>query len=256
MKPGVPAGQRVYAVGDIHGRADLLDGMRQSIAEDLEEFPINAPAIVFLGDYVDRGPDSRVVLDRLTASPFPARIVPLRGNHEAMLLQFLNNPETLTTWRHNGGLETLYSYGLDVREVRLGRGYEEAAYELRKLIPAAHLEFLRATPLSFTSGDYFFCHAGVRPEIDLTEQTEEDLLWIREEFTASERDFGKVVIHGHTPVSEPEIHHNRINIDTGAYISNRLTCLVLEDDRQRFLTPSWPPGKARPKALPSVCKRI
>jgi serine/threonine protein phosphatase 1 len=164
------------------------------------------------------------------------QVVPLRGNHEVMLLKFLRDPATGADWRYNGGLETLHSYGLDVSEFRAGGQFEKVAERFRVALPPTHLEFIQQTKLSFAIGDYFFCHAGVRPRIPFEQQREDDLLWIREDFLSSNVNHGKIVVHGHTPVLAPEVKHNRINIDTGAYISGRLTTLVLEGKRQEFLS--------------------
>ena len=195
---------------------------------------------MFLGDYVDRGPNSRGVLERLATERFPTPIIALRGNHEAMLFDFLAEPETASNWRRIGGLETLHSYGLDVSKVRAGRGYREAAEAFREALPNSHLDFLKKTLPCFSAGDYYFCHAGVRPGVPLDAQNEQDLLWMRDPFLSSQANFGKLIVHGHTPVTAPDIRPNRINIDTGAYISGRLTCLVLEADERRFL----PAGEA------------
>jgi serine/threonine protein phosphatase 1 len=234
--PTLPAGQRIYAIGDIHGRLDLLNQMTSLITADLVLHPSSNPLVVFLGDYIDRGPESKEVVERLARRDFPVSFIALRGNHESILLQFLQNPHIGAMWLQNGGLETLYSYGLEVRSLRAGqRSFLEAERDFRSLLPAHHLAFFNECQLSFSAGDYFFCHAGVRPGVDLQAQPEEDLLWIREPFLRSDEDFGKVVVHGHTPVSQPEIHPNRINIDTGAYISGHLTALVIENASRRFL---------------------
>jgi serine/threonine protein phosphatase 1 len=233
--PRVPEGARIYAIGDIHGRADLLTEVMELIAADLQRQMPETAATVLLGDYVDRGPDSKGVLDVLAADQFPTVIMPLMGNHEAMLLSFLADPGT-GLWAKNGGVETVHSYGVDARPFRGGRALEETARALREAMPAEHVQFLRSLRISYSIGDYFFCHAGVRPGVPLEQQAEHDLLWIREAFLSNEKSYGKVVVHGHTPGMEPEIHPNRINIDTGAYVSGRLTCLVLEGSTQRFLS--------------------
>jgi serine/threonine protein phosphatase 1 len=235
-KPRVPDGLRVYAIGDIHGRADLLGRLITQIADDIERSPIPTSLCVLLGDYVDRGSQSRFVLDMLSADLFPTEMVPLRGNHEMMFLEFLSDAGAGASWRGNGGVETVHSYGIDVSGFRKGRDLEQVAHQFRSEVPAAHIEFLRKTQLSITVGDYFFCHAGIRPGVPLDLQQEEDLLWIREEFLFSEVDHGKVIVHGHTPVLEPDVRPNRINVDTGAYITGRLSALVLEEERQRFLS--------------------
>jgi serine/threonine protein phosphatase 1 len=230
----VPEGERIYAVGDIHGRADLLARMRQLIAEDMVGQPIRATTVL-LGDYVDRGSESPGVLQLLTGGAFPTSLVALKGNHEKMMLDFLNRRASGQDWVRNGGLETLHAYGVDCSAVRSGRGFDAAAATLRARLPVRHLAFLEALQLHFTCGDYFFCHAGVRPGRPLERQEERDLLWIRDEFLHSPASFGKVIVHGHTPREKPEVLDNRINVDTGAYISGRLTCLVVEGEERRFL---------------------
>ena len=233
--PHLPDGRRLYAIGDIHGRADLLSKMIQLIVEDLTRSPSPKALTVFLGDYIDRGPDSFGVLELLTAGVLPTDVVTLRGNHELMLLDFLSEATTGLIWRQNGGLETLHSYGLDVTDLRAGQNLVNLANEFRQKLPVAHLAFIHNTTSWYTFGDYFFSHAGVRPGVPLEQQRERDLLWIRAEFLNSKAYHGKVVVHGHTPVMEPQVEDNRINIDTGAYISGRLTCLVLERSKQRFI---------------------
>jgi serine/threonine protein phosphatase 1 len=225
---------RLYAIGDIHGRLDLLERAIAAIAADVEE---NGPAAltVTLGDYVDRGPASRGVIERLSVNPFPTPYVALKGNHEGLLEAFLTDPAVGPHWRQLGGLETLHSYGVPVAEMMLGRGYAEASERLRIALPAAHMNFLRSLKTSLIHGRYFLCHAGVRPGVPLARQSEEDLMWIREAFLSSTMDFGKIVVHGHTPGPEPEVLANRINIDTGAFATGRLTCIALAEDGHRFL---------------------
>jgi len=231
----IPDGGRVYAVGDIHGRSDLLLVVRELIAADCRQGSWSSVTTVFLGDYVDRGSDSRGVLRVLADEPFPTQTIFLKGNHEAMMLAFLADAERWTGWLANGGVETLRSYGVPVRDLRRPGGPAEAARRLQEALPASHRNFLGNLQLSYSVGDYFFCHAGVRPGLPLDRQVEEDLIWIREDFLLSSAAFGKVVVHGHTPVQEPEVLPNRVNLDTGAYISGRLTCLVLEGATRRFL---------------------
>jgi serine/threonine protein phosphatase 1 len=227
-------GMRIYCIGDIHGRADLLAHMQERIAADLKRRPNHESLIIYLGDYIDRGPQSAQVLD-LLAKPAPAPHFALRGNHETMMLDFLRDMRTLDIWRRLGGMETLVSYGIDVSDVAMGLGYEEARQTLLSKLPERHLNLLKNMRLSLEVGDYFFCHAGVRPGIALEAQSEVDLTTIRHDFLGSDDDFGRIVIHGHTPVAEPEIKKNRINIDTGAFASGRLTCLVIEPKGFFFL---------------------
>jgi serine/threonine protein phosphatase 1 len=174
-------------------------------------------------------------LTLLTSGDIPGELVALRGNHEAMILQFLETPDSLEMWRKNGGLETLHSYGVPVSEVMRGSGFERAREALKMAMPLAHLRFLNDTLPSATFGDYFFCHAGVRPGLPLEAQSHEDLLWIREEFLTYPGDFGKLVVHGHTPVTDAELRPNRINVDTGAFMTGHLSCLVLDGDQKQIL---------------------
>lgn len=227
--------RRAYVIGDIHGRRDLLDRMVSEIERDVADQNIAECVTVTLGDYVDRGPHSRGVLDRLSGNPFPTRYIALRGNHEELFETFLTDPKIGPGWREVGGLETLHSYGVPVRDLMLGKNYEQASTALIAALPSSHREFLSSLQLSAEFGQFFLCHAGIRPGVRFEEQRTEDLLWIRNEFLNSAMDFGKRVIHGHTPVEQPEVLPNRINIDTGAFITGRLTCVVLEADSHRFL---------------------
>jgi serine/threonine protein phosphatase 1 len=225
----------MYVIGDIHGRLDLLDQLVRKIDLDMKQAPTADVLTITLGDYIDRGPNSRGVLECLAQNPFPTPYVPLKGNHEELLERFLDDPSLASRWRHLGGLETLHSYGVSVSPLMLGKGYEQAADSLRAAIPQTHFEFLGRLQFSAHSRSYFLCHAGIRPSIALEDQRIEDLLWIRDEFLQSRMNFGKRVIHGHSPTEWPEILPNRINIDTGAYLTGRLTCLVLEGEQIRFL---------------------
>lgn len=235
VRPFVPDGLRIYAVGDIHGRADLLEQLLSRIDADLRERPIREAVHVFLGDYIDRGLDSASVLDQLIERTQIHRTVCLKGNHELYLSEFLGNPGILKAWAQYGALPTLMSYGLTPT---MNAGPEEQAdlaASLSKIMPKSHNEFLADLKLSFTCGDFFFVHAGVRPGTPLSRQREDDLLWIREDFLLHEEPFEKIIVHGHTPVMEPEVRQNRINIDTGAYATGRLTCLKLEHDKIEFI---------------------
>lgn len=228
----VPEGKRIYAIGDIHGRADLLDAMLDAIAADCGD--ISKAQLVFLGDYVDRGEDSRTVIDRLIElSKSKTDTVFLKGNHEASMLDFLSNPEDLPHWLNWGGLETAESYGVDAALPN-----DLLAGELQKNIPPEHLKFLKSLSLTHKEGDYLFVHAGIRPGSPLEEQTEEDMLWIRSRFhnaSVSDRpDF--VVVHGHTPEDKPVDAGWRINVDTGACYGGALTAVVLEGAERWFLS--------------------
>jgi serine/threonine protein phosphatase 1 len=234
QRPRIPNGVRIYAVGDVHGRIDLLEQVLSRIDADQAAYPARS-IHVFLGDYVDRGPSSRQVLDRLIERSRTQKTIALKGNHEAMIAQFLENPDVLDQWRRFGGLETLISYGLEpsmrndaLERVRLAGALDHA-------LPAEHRAFLLGLVPSFMCGDYFFVHAGVRPGIPLSRQQEHDLLWIRNDFLVHEEDYSKIIVHGHSPVLLPEVRPNRINIDTGAYVTGRLSCLVLEGDELLFI---------------------
>jgi serine/threonine protein phosphatase 1 len=225
---------RIYAIGDIHGRLDLLDRAIAAIERDMKERG-GAALTVTLGDYVDRGPASCGVLERLSVNPFPTPYVALKGNHETFLAGFMADPSLGPQWREYGGLETLDSYGVSIGRFMLGRNYDDAARALQEALPATHAGFLQSLKTSYSYGNYFLCHAGVRPGVPLDSQDEHDLLWIRNEFLASDVDFGKIVVHGHTPVEQPEVKANRINIDTGAFATGQLTCVALDSAGHRFL---------------------
>lgn len=230
VKPRLPDGVRIYAIGDVHGRADLLQSLLTVIDADLARSAPERAIQVFLGDYVDRGPDSRAVLDILIERSKSHETVCLKGNHEVFLLEVLKDPARLEEWRHYGGLLTLVSYGINPTMNPMPEQQIELIEGLRQALPPEHLSFLQQLRPSFACGDFFFVHAGVKPGVALERQKEEDLLWIREEFLESERRFGKYVVHGHTPVSVPDIRSNRINIDTGAYATGNLTLLTIQGD--------------------------
>lgn len=233
--PRTAPGERVYAVGDVHGRADLLDAMIALIRDDLTARPPEGirPWLVMLGDYVDRGPDSRGVLARLVAGPWPVglRRVFLKGNHEDMMLRLLRGaPGLAGLWLANGGAETLGSYGVAATDTGALPARLDAA------LPADHRRFLEGLDLLHASGDYLFVHAGIRPGVPLDRQAPEDLMWIREPFLSAAHALGAVVVHGHTIHAAPVEQGNRIGIDTGAYASDVLTCLVLEGATRRYLS--------------------
>ncbi len=222
-------------IGDIHGRLDLLNRLIAAIWDDAARAQ-GENLTITLGDYIDRGPDSKGVLERLSCNPFPDQYIALKGNHEDILLRTLSDPDALSSWRRLGGLETLHSFRIPLDDVMRGKGYGAVADELNSALSKNHRDFLASLRPSLTVGRYFFCHAGVRPGVPLSAQTEADLLWIREEFLNWRRGFEKIIVHGHTPIPEPEVLSNRINIDTGAFVTGRLTCMVLEAGTYRFLT--------------------
>jgi serine/threonine protein phosphatase 1 len=230
-QPRLPDGIRIYALGDIHGRADLLKQVFTVIDADIARNPAPRPVEVFLGDYIDRGPDSAHTLDLLLERSLYSETVFLKGNHEAYFLEVLRDPTKLEDWRQFGGLQTLMSYGIQPSLNPDAAEQTSLIDALLEVMPSDHLQFLQSLKPSFECGDFYFVHAGVRPGIPLNEQQEHDLLWIRDEFLNSTENFGKFIVHGHTPVREPDIRPSRINIDTGAYATGNLTLLTIEGSR-------------------------
>ncbi|MCH8997194.1 MAG: serine/threonine protein phosphatase [Proteobacteria bacterium] len=237
-RAAVPEGSLICAIGDIHGRADLLARLHESLArlaagrQDLQE-----RVVIYLGDYIDRGPASREVLDQLCGPPLKGfRAIHLTGNHEETLLRFLEDPQVGGAWLAMGGGATLRSYGVDFAPgpqeaedlVRLSRA-------LRAALPPGHLAFLQKLALRHRAGGYFFVHAGIRPGRPLEDQAPEDLLWIRQPFLRAWRRHDAVIVHGHCAHQTPQVRHNRIGIDTGAYLTDRLTCLVLQGSERALL---------------------
>ncbi len=232
----VPEGLRIYAFGDVHGRFDLLEALYAEVRLDVARRPAARTAEIFLGDYIDRGRQSREVLEWLiSASPATDERTCLLGNHEDMLLRVVDDPEATPTWLQNGGLATLISYGAvspnDLSRLTLA----EARTAFLAAFPPKHRAFVERLPRLATAGGYLFVHAGLRPGRAVEDQDPDDLVWIREPFLSSDADFGMRIVHGHTPVATPEIRPNRINVDTGAVFTGRLTCLVLEAEGWRFL---------------------
>lgn len=237
VSPRVPENCRVYAIGDIHGRADLLGRLHGQILDDAKTAPDLRKVVVYVGDYIDRGPDSFDVIDGLIEAPLEGfERHYLKGNHEDMMIGFLETGNYGETWLMNGGRNTLDSYGIGLWDL-LGdlRNLQNARDKLRQAVPESHWKFLTGLEMHHAEGDYLFVHAGLRPGVALRDQNEFDLMWIREDFLYSDADLGHVVVHGHTVCPEPETRPNRIGIDTGAWRSNRLTALVLEADTRRFL---------------------
>ena len=236
-----PSGSRVYAIGDIHGRSDLLRRLHAMILEDAAPDSPDAAdlrkVVVYVGDYVDRGPDSAGVIGMLIEEPLQGfESHPLKGNHEDMMIRFLESGEGGEMWMFNGGRDTLDSYGIGLSDLSQFLDDREAlAQAFGNAVPESHRAFLDGLRLYHREGDYLFVHAGMRPGVALEDQNEQDLIWIRDEFTDSDTDFGAIVVHGHSIRAEPETRPNRIGIDTGAWRSNRLTALVLEGNTRRFL---------------------
>ena len=235
--PEVPPGRRIYAIGDIHGRADLLGDLHLLIHEDADRRQAPHNVVVYLGDYIDRGGASPAVLDLLLDAPLPSfESVHLKGNHEDSLLQFLEDYTIGRAWLSYGGAETLESYGIaGAGAATSSRELARLQAELKARLPERHLRFFAGLRLMHAEGDYLFAHAGVRPGVALEHQSAEDLLWIRDEFLASTASFGKIVVHGHTISTRPDVQRNRIGIDTGAFATGKLTALVLEGSEWSFL---------------------
>lgn len=235
--PSVGEGRRVIAVGDIHGRADLLD----QLLERLLSYAANAPdfenTIVFLGDYIDRGMNSREVIQRLVDNPIPGwKMVCLRGNHDQSMLDFVKDPAVYRNWRQFGAPETLFSYGVRPPLFDRVEDFARARDDLARACPLNHWEFLGRLRYFHVEGDYVFVHAGIRPGVALVDQTPEDMMWIRDEFLAHRQKFPKVVVHGHTPSPRAVHLENRIGIDTGAHATDRLTAVIFEGARSSFLS--------------------
>ncbi len=235
-RPSAPTGVALYAIGDIHGRTDLLDPLLAEIR--LQARAGERTVVVGLGDYVDRGVDSRGVVDRLLGLAerpgIEARY--LRGNHDQLLLDFLGDAALGPYWCRVGGRETLLSYDVEPPPTRKHMDAWRAARDaFAAALPERHLEFFRTLPLSFASGDYFFVHAGARPGTTLEAQSEQDLLWIRKEFLDHGDRFERIVVHGHTPAEEAHADHRRIGLDTGAYMTGVLTACRFEGQSRRLI---------------------
>jgi serine/threonine protein phosphatase 1 len=234
--PSAGSGRRVFAVGDVHGRKDLLDILLYRIAVTASEAPRPHNTLLFLGDYIDRGPDSRGVLETLRQLAFPGwDIVFLRGNHDQTFLDFLNDASIYRSWRSYGAPETLLSYGVRPPRFDSDKEFARARDELAAACPQSHLDFIDGLQYAHTIGDYHFVHAGVRPGVPLHEQLVEDQLWIREGFLSHRRAFEKVIVHGHTPAELPVRRSNRIGVDTGAHATGCLTAVVLDEAGCAFL---------------------
>lgn len=235
--PSIPPGRRVYAIGDVHGRRDLLDTLLERLRnDDAARGTHIATEIILLGDLIDRGPDSAGVVRRAMAGVDWAATVVLKGNHEAAMIDGLDSDrDMLRLWLEQGGDSALASWNVDEEIIR-DAPLDALIAAARAAIPASQLAWLSARPLSYRRGDYYFVHAGIRPGVPLEEQTPRDAMWIRETFLNSTRDHGVVVVHGHTRTIEVEDRGNRIGIDTGAYATGRLTALGLEGEDRWILS--------------------
>ena len=233
--PAIPPGERVYAIGDIHGRLDLFVEIAEAIETDNATRGPAKSTVILLGDLVDRGPDSAGVLTaaRIWASQRDVRII--AGNHEEMFLEAFESPDVLRHFLRFGGKETLLSYPVDPDDY-FAAELHEVQEMMTRAVPQEDLDFIRSFENTVVVGDYVFVHAGIAPNVPLESQTTGQLRWIREPFLSHEEDHGFVVIHGHTISDEPEVLHNRIGIDTGAYESGRLTALGLEGTERWFIS--------------------
>jgi serine/threonine protein phosphatase 1 len=237
--PPSTGGRLVYAIGDVHGRFDVLQPLLRDIAADaLATRPSERPLLVFLGDYVDRGPESRSVVDAVLglAADGAFEVVALKGNHEEALLQFLDEPGFAATWMELGGSATLVSYGVQPAALRTdAEAWAKARDAFDVALPGEHRGFYRTLELMRVVGDYAFVHAGVRPGVALEDQCERDLLWIRNEFLGAPGPHGKVIVHGHTPTEEPQLLAHRLGLDTGAYATGVLSAVRLLGEEQRLM---------------------
>jgi serine/threonine protein phosphatase 1 len=233
----VPPGSVVYAIGDIHGESEKLDLLHSMIRADARSRDAERKVAVYLGDYIDRGLDCPGVIDRLIGDPLPGfESVFLKGNHEEFMMQFLETGDNSSGWFHNGGLNTLEGYGVEIRGHSLWRQDSgELRDALDENLPDRHRHFMEALELYRVEGDYLFVHAGIWPGRALKDQAPADLLWIRNRFLDSGEDHGFMVVHGHTPCDFPEIKPNRIGIDTGACYGGKLTALALEGEKRDFM---------------------
>jgi serine/threonine protein phosphatase 1 len=226
-------------VGDVHGRLDALQPLIRAIADDLEATPpVQSAMLVFLGDYVDRGPESRGVVDMILRMKGQQglEVRTLKGNHEEALLQFMQQPTFGAAWLEHGGGATLASYGVQPPASRTDPdAWAEVSAAFSAALPVDHLTFYRALELMIDVGDYAFVHAGVRPGVPWDQQAERDMLWIRQEFLQEKGPFGKVIVHGHTPMEQAQLLPHRIGVDTGCYATGLLTAVRLQDEDQRLI---------------------
>ncbi len=242
--PKVAAGKRIYAVGDIHGRRDLLDRLLMQIEQHAQTSPHAENTLIFLGDYVDRGADSKGVVDRLLALALPDwKLIFLRGNHDQSVLDFLADASFYRAWRTFGAPETLLSYGVMPPRFDRDADFETARRELAERLPHGHLGFYENLQYSYIQDDYMFVHAGIRPGIPVDEQLAQDMMWIRDEFLFHRRPLEKMIVHGHTPSDRPVKNAVRIGIDTGAHATHRLTAAILEGESCSFLQTDKQPFK-------------
>jgi serine/threonine protein phosphatase 1 len=234
--PRLPDNLSIIAFGDVHGCLDELEALLQRIEFYGASFPERRLVVISLGDLIDRGIDSAGVIERLIEGVEGCETIVLRGNHEQMMLDFIDANANEQQWGHIGCFETMASYGIDARRVlsdhlplsQVRRALPDLRRDFLEKLPNYHLDFLRNCPLHLSFGDYFFVHAGVRPNVGLEQQDPQDLLWIRDEFLEFQGPFEKMIVHGHSPCEAVEFCSNRINLDTGACLGGPLTAVLFE----------------------------
>jgi serine/threonine protein phosphatase 1 len=258
-KTASTGGRSVYAIGDVHGCSDLLANLLAEIRKDAEGLTTSdRPAVVFVGDYVDRGPDSKGVVERVIELRREGRfeVRALKGNHEETLIAFLGDPAVGPAWADFGGLATLESYGVASPALKSDLGaWARASEALAASLPAEHLAFLTSLELTASYGDYLFVHAGVRPGTPLQAQREHDLLWIRDEFLRAKEPCAQTVVHGHTPEAEPFVGRHRIGIDTGAYATGVLTAVRLHGTERKIIQARAPRARSLAAAAADLSAR-
>lgn len=244
VMPRGPADTRCYAIGDVHGCLDQLVSLVRLIARDNDSRrPVRNVHLIMMGDLIDRGPDSRGVIDFLRARPLPNfRFSFVLGNHEELVLRIIDGEDGLTSnWLEFGGMEFAHSYGVEPARF-FNQPADVQADLVRRAVPASHVAFLRECTDSVRLGDYLFVHAGIRPSVPIGEQVAADMHWIRQGFLESEVNHGVVVVHGHTITAEPDEHYNRIGIDTGVYRTGRLTAIGIDGSERWFLHANGEPA--------------
>ena len=227
--PALPDGIRVYALSDIHGRADLFQKALEWIAQDAAQHPDKRIIEILLGDFIDRGMQSKQVLELAIAEPAHGHErICLMGNHEATLLDFLHNAQVLRGWMSYGGLPTLDAYGVELPQDMTPNSFETLREQFTAALPETHRAFLQNLQTDYLLGDYYFVHAGVRPNVPLEEQRDEDKCWIREPFLSHKKPFEKYIVHGRTPLPAPQFYPHRVNLDMNEAAEDMLACLILD----------------------------
>lgn len=234
-----PKRRRAYVIGDVHGCLELLTRLLSRIESEIREEPRRKSSIIFLGDLIDRGPDSAGVIERLRTYSLPGVSTHfIMGNHEEVMIRILDGEtDLIPSWLRFGGAETLKSYGVEAREIS-GLPAEKALDRIRSAVPRRHVEFLKSFADSISFGEYLFVHAGIRPGVELSEQAQSDLRWIRGPFLEDSTDHGFIVVHGHTITNSVEVASNRIGIDTGAFCTGTLTALAIDEGKKWLIQTS------------------